>query len=174
MAPAVEVQKQPIVTHQFRKCNVLNPYTAHADESAAAAHFPAELSGTQNVGEREVKQIALKWIDNLNKLMTEHDYDHVENIFHTECWWRDLLSIKLDHSLLHTSTEIASTLKECGQKVQFQQFKLSPLHEPVLQAPLDGISWIQGFFEYETKIARGRGLFRLLPNTAGSQIQWKW
>lgn len=140
----------------------------------APAHFPAELKSTVPVGEREVKNIAIKWLADLNALMTSHDYEHVNNLFHTESWWRDLLSMKMDHTLLHTSSEIAAALKQYGNKVQFQKFTMSPDHEPVLQAPLEGVSWIQGVFDYETKIARGRGLFRLLPNTAGAQTQWKW
>lgn len=82
--------------------------------------------------------------------------------------------MKMDHQLLHTSTEIRSALEECGNKVQLSNFKLTPHLEPTLQTPLEGVSWIQAFFEYETKIARGKGLFRLLPNTAGAQAQWKW
>lgn len=82
--------------------------------------------------------------------------------------------MKMDHQLLHTSNEIRFALEEAGKKVQFSNFKLTTHQEPTLQTPVDGVSWIQAFFEYETKIARGKGLFRLLPNTAGAQAQWKW
>ena len=145
-----------------------------ADASLAPAFFPNELKSTQNIGEREVKAIATKWVSDLNALLEQQDYSKLENLFHKECWWRDLLSMKMDHQLLHTTDEIYPALKECGDKVQFSNFTMTPQHAPALQNPLEGVSWIQAFIEYETKIARGKGLFRLLPNNAGAQTQWKW
>lgn len=121
-----------------------------------------------------MKSIATKWLDDLNKLLGSHEYEQIGNLFHQECWWRDLLSLKLDHSLLHTTSEIKSSLEENGRTVGFSNFKLSPEHEPALQNPIAGVTWIQAYIDYETKIGRGKGLFRLLPNTAGAQAQWKW
>lgn len=80
----------------------------------------------------------------------------------------------MDHQTLHTTSEIGAALKEAGDKVQFSNFEITPGHEPALQYPLEGISWIQVFFDYETKIARGKGLFRLLPETAEAHSPWKW
>lgn len=82
--------------------------------------------------------------------------------------------MKMDHQLLHTSADIKNALQECGKKVQFSNFALATENAPALQNPVEGVSWISAFFTYETKIARGKGLFRLLPNTAGAQAQWKW
>ncbi|BFZ55340.1 hypothetical protein PYCC9005_002380 [Savitreella phatthalungensis] len=147
--------------------------TMQAPVAAPVAQFPSELKGAHELTAREIHQVCADWIDALNACLTNNDYNTLDKLFHDESWWRDLLNFTLDHKLLHGKDEIKSFVAEHNPKAQFTKFQLSSKHEPALQHPVEGFTWIQAFINFETKIGRGRGLIRLMPSSSAASGAWK-
>lgn len=102
-------------------------------------------------------------------------------------FWRDLLSLSWDHRTLHTIPTIKAFLEEDRRFVSsglkllgldgspkiFAASEGATGHELLPDVLLNAIAdftWIEGFFDFETKLAKGRGFFRIMPGEDGA---WK-
>jgi cation diffusion facilitator CzcD-associated flavoprotein CzcO len=126
----------------------------------------------------EARTISEAWLRRLEEALREHDTDVVGELFQPDGWWRDFLTLTWDMRTLHGIEKIRSVLKERLGSVEFLSMVLSNGTPPefVTEAGPAGYGppgWIQSFFEFETDVARGRGVFRLLPDAEAPDGGWK-
>lgn len=107
--------------------------------------------------------VARTWLDAFGTALREGDLDAVDYLFLAEGWWRDLLTFTWDLRTIHGTAAIKSTLAATLQATRPSAFRLTEGKPPELVEADENTRWVQGFFDFETAIARGRGFFRLMP-----------
>jgi len=115
------------------------------------------------------KEIAIDW---LNKFSSARS---VDNLFHQDAYWRDILACSWDFRTFHGLQSIATFHADCVLPANLHSFRLT--NADLLQLYPD-ITWIQGLFDFSIgDFASGAGVFRLGAVTAsqsgGSEPVWK-
>ena len=117
----------------------------------------------------DAKSIATEWLMAFSAAVDKGDPSKVLDLFIDDAFWRDMLALTWTFRTIHTkpslSKFLAATLSESG----FSKPVLRP-DSPTLIQPYPDIAWIQAFFDFETKVGTGMGIFRLVPTSSG---QWK-
>lgn len=116
--------------------------------------------------------IAQEWLRDFCTALEQGDARAAADLFLADGWWRDLLAFTWDLRTLHGVAAIATTLEGVLPTTGPSAFSLEPgkMLPQVEGSP--GKRCVQAFFVFETRIARGRGILRLVPDQEGSWKAW--
>ncbi|QRM53184.1 NAD(P)/FAD-dependent oxidoreductase [Sinorhizobium sp. BG8] len=92
----------------------------------------------------------------LGKALEEGDIDAAVNLFQADCYWRDLVTFTWNIRTMEGQDQIRAMLKEQLAAIKPSGFRQDE-KEPASSS--DGIT--DGWFEFETEVARGCGHIRL-------------
>lgn len=95
-------------------------------------------------------------LSKLGKALESGDIDAAINLFQTDCYWRDLVTFTWNLKTLEGQEQIRQMLKSQLAAITPSNFVQDP-KEPATDA--GGIT--DGWFEFETGVARGYGHIRL-------------
>lgn len=126
-----------------------------------------ETDLTTDLGTREVAQ---RWLEQASAALGDRDAAAVVELFVADCWWRDLLALTWDLRTFHGRESIEPMLAD-----RLGDAGLSPLAldgEPELVVVDDSTRWIEAVLSFETEVAHGRGVVRLVPDDDGSWRAW--
>ncbi len=107
--------------------------------------------------------IARRWLDDFGTALAAGNLDAVDDLFLAEGWWRDLLAFTWDLRTIHGTDAIKSVLAAALETTSPSGFQLTEGKPPELVEADENTRWVQGFFDFETAVARCRGFFRLMP-----------
>lgn len=107
-------------------------------------------------------EIAAAWLERFGRALEDADVDALAGLFATDCWWRDTLALTWDLRSLHGWEQIRPVVEERAHQTGFHTFALAPGKTPALVAPEGAEPWVQAFFVFETEVAHGRGVVRLI------------
>ncbi|KDQ09026.1 hypothetical protein BOTBODRAFT_37407 [Botryobasidium botryosum FD-172 SS1] len=108
--------------------------------------------------------IAKNWLDQIGTAFQSGDVSTVSTLFFPNGYWRDLLSLSWDFRTLKGPDEIKKYL---SQDVNIEGNLIKDLElegQAALIQPSPEISWVQARFKFNTSIARGRGVVRLMQD----------
>ncbi len=118
---------------------------------------------TTDVPTDSAYDVARRWLDDFGTALAEGNLEAVDDLFLADGWWRDLLTFTWDLRTIHGTDAIKSTLADTLDRTQPSNFHLTDGKPPELVEADENTRWVQGFFDFETAVARGRGFFRLMP-----------
>jgi cation diffusion facilitator CzcD-associated flavoprotein CzcO len=106
------------------------------------------------------------WLDRLGAAMARQDAEALVSLFGDGSYWRDYLSFTWEHRTFAGRDAIrvafAATLSRCEpHNVRLAAGKTAPRFFRRSSKDV-----LEGFFDFDTKIGRGTGFVRLLPNPA--------
>jgi hypothetical protein len=108
--------------------------------------------------------------NSIKNAVATSDTNKIVSHFLPDGFWRDLVSLSWDFRTLRNPTTIKAFLDD-GDRLKSAGLELLELDgAPALVKANEDFTWIQCFFNFETKIARGRGFFRLMADDNGT---WK-
>lgn len=115
------------------------------------------------------KHIAQQWISKLESVLASKDMARLSTVMHQDCWWRDHLAFEWDFHTIQGLEQLSKFLSKNIESTQPSHFKLSQSGKfaPTLSKPMDGLNWIESMFTFETKIARGSGVLRIVQGADG-------
>ncbi|KZT00877.1 FAD/NAD(P)-binding domain-containing protein [Laetiporus sulphureus 93-53] len=117
----------------------------------------------------DVEKIASEWFKSFTDYVLAGDVDGIMGLFLDDGWWRDLLALTWEFRTFHGVSKIKKFLQD-----QLPVMKLSLLKlrdgNTVLRTPYPDLAWIQAFFDFDTEVGIGLGIFRLVPTADGT---WK-
>ncbi|MGI8694154.1 MAG: flavin-containing monooxygenase [Geodermatophilaceae bacterium] len=122
-----------------------------------------DAPSTVDVPADPAHDVASRWLDAFGTALADGDLDAVDDLFLADGWWRDLLAFTWDLRTIHGTEAIKSTLAGTLVETQASNFQLTEGKPPELVEADENTRWVQGFFDFETAVARGRGFFRLMP-----------
>lgn len=116
------------------------------------------MATTNGAIESDLGKIATGWLEGFRAALGSGDAGAADQLFHAESWWRDLLAFTWDLRTAHGAEAIRAFVAS-GPEAGMVSMDL--LGEPDLVEVGDE-PWIQAMFEFETSVARGRGVLRLV------------
>lgn len=115
----------------------------------------------------EPRVIAQQWLTALETQLWRQGTLTLSELFHAECWWRDMLALDWDMRTAHTSAEIEDLLRKRQGQAQLSRFKLQDKgqFQPRWEHVVAGLSWVSSMFFFETAVGTGTGMLRLTQDT---------
>ncbi|UPW08080.1 NAD(P)-binding domain-containing protein [Gordonia terrae] len=111
---------------------------------------------------------AAHWLNEFGAALAgDVDLEALESLFVDDCWWRDLLAITWDLQTARGFDQIRAKFGERLPQVEFSDFAVDPSIPPSLA---DNV--VTAAFTFQSGIARGRGIVRLMPDDAGRFRAW--
>jgi putative flavoprotein involved in K+ transport len=115
--------------------------------------------------------VAGAWLEKFGVAAERADAAAAAALFLADGWWRDLLAFTWDLRTFHGGDAIATAFGGTLRSAGASQFRLEPGKAVVLTDGDPASRWIQAFFLFETRVARGRGFLRL-KSEAGEWRAW--
>lgn len=116
------------------------------------------------------RQIVESWLTKFSSALEEKHYAAVAAMFHSDGYWRDLLTFEWLFKVLHGPAEVEAWLRKAFDQKPARNFRLES--DPTVGAIGEHPLTLEFFFRFETAIASGRGYARLVPDP-GSQAAAK-
>ncbi|MBS1675887.1 MAG: NAD(P)/FAD-dependent oxidoreductase [Actinobacteria bacterium] len=126
----------------------------------------------RDLGHEEVTAVATEWLDALGRFLGTGDPAAAEDAFLADSWWRDLLALSLDLRTFHGIETISTQVAELLAGAEVSGLAPAPGRTPKLSFPTEETAWIELIFDFETPVARCRGVGRLVPDE-GAPGGWK-
>lgn len=130
-----------------------------------------QLPNTPSDAPSNPQTIAQQWLSRLENQLSQENFA-VNDLFHDESWWRDMLALDWDMRTVRTAAEIQNFLSNQKSKAKLSKFRLQDKgkFQPRLEQVVDGLSWISSMFFFESAVGTGTGMIRLTQADDGS---WK-
>jgi cation diffusion facilitator CzcD-associated flavoprotein CzcO len=115
----------------------------------------------------DAEEIFDAWFGRFTTALEGSDVEALTSLIVAEGWWRDLLALTWNLTTRRGTTAIASMLSDAFASTSVTKLAIDRELLPHVQN-----NWIQGFFYFETPIALGRGVARLVPTDEGEWAAW--
>ena len=158
--------------YQSSPTNPLRPYRLDPLPHTMQAHpITTSLPTFDKLGVQQPKHvdseaISRAWIDVFEQNIAARDVQGVLSTMTDDGWWRDLFAMTWDLRTFQGPAKIGKFLED---KLEDSGLSNVSFKSAQYVQPFDDMSWVVAQFEFETKIAKGRGLARLVPTEVG----WK-
>lgn len=106
----------------------------------------------------DLDALAHAWLDQLQVVLRDGAVDAVDQLFHADGWWRDLLGFTWDLRTAHGHEALAARIAE-APRVGEPSFSLTG-QAAFVEAGAE--PWVQAMFTWSTPVARGQGVLRLV------------
>ena len=111
--------------------------------------------------------IVSAWLSKFEAALTSSNIKSAAALFGDECYWRDLVSFTWNIITLEGRPAIEAMLKDTLANVKPSNWKIEGEAREA-----DGA--VEGWFTFETGVARGRGILRLKDAGAGRCLPPWW
>ncbi|OLL26603.1 putative indole-3-pyruvate monooxygenase [Neolecta irregularis DAH-3] len=101
--------------------------------------------------------------------LENNDIESLLEVIHPDCSWRDMLALTWEYHTFRGKASIRAVLEKRLNDTQFSYFALEAGKTPFLVNAAGIFKWIVMIASFETKIARGRSVIRLMLD----KDQWK-
>ena len=118
------------------------------------------------------RHIAQQWLSKFEAVLASKDVSRLSTVLRSDCWWRDHLALEWDYHTVQGLPNVTDFVGKNIERIQPYNFKLSESGKfvPKLTKPIEGLEWVESMFSFETKIARGSGMLRIVE---GNDNVWK-
>ncbi|KAJ3520840.1 hypothetical protein NM688_g9104 [Phlebia brevispora] len=108
--------------------------------------------------------IAKEWISSFAQFVAARDIPGILSLIDEQTWWRDLFALTWDLRTFHGKDKVRRFLEDCFEETRFGGIEFLMA---MLDRPYPDIAWILIQFNFETAVATGRGIARLIPSKEG-------
>lgn len=109
--------------------------------------------------------VAQAWTTAFAQFVQARDIPGILSVFDKEGWWRDVFALTWDLRSFQGQQEITKFLEDRFEETQFGGIKFL---KASLDRPYPDLAWITVHFDFETAVATGRGIARLIPSKEGA------
>ncbi|WP_036048064.1 NAD(P)/FAD-dependent oxidoreductase [Bradyrhizobium sp. Tv2a-2] len=88
----------------------------------------------------------------------------LDQLFHADSYWRDVLALSWTFQTINGAPAILAELKRLAQQAALQKLQLDPDRAAPRWVTRAGTNSIEAIFRFETKLGRGCGIVRLIPD----------
>lgn len=125
---------------------------------------------TETALDPSLREAAEDWLRQMSSALQADDPEAAVALFGADAWWRDLLALGWDLRTFHGAEAIAAMLASRPPGSGIGELSLEA--QPQLVEPDETSCWIEALFSFETSVAYGRGVVRLVPAEEGGWRAW--
>src|SRR5579872_5710501 len=107
--------------------------------------------------------IVENFLAHLEKAVAD-DTDGLRELFHDDCYWRDVLALTWRITTVHGRNAVVSGLNEHARKARPRNFRIAQERTPPRNVMRAGTDAIEAIFSFETADGIGSGVVRLTPD----------
>jgi len=105
------------------------------------------------------------WLAEFEAALAALDDGALKKLFHPDSYWRDALALSWTLQTIDGRADILKTLKAQAPSVAPSGFAIDPDRAAPRKVMRAGTDCIEAIFQFETKLGRGDGIIRLIPDT---------
>jgi thioredoxin reductase len=105
------------------------------------------------------------WLAQFEEALAKPDDGSVATLFHPESYWRDVLALSWNIQTINGSDAILKALPTLARSAAASGFAIDPDRAAPRKVMRAGTNAIEAIFKFETKVGRGSGIIRLVPDT---------
>jgi cation diffusion facilitator CzcD-associated flavoprotein CzcO len=112
------------------------------------------------------------WLAQFEEALTRPDEALLYQLFHPDSYWRDVLALSWNIQTLNGADAILEALPPLARSMAPSGFAVDPGRAAPRKVMRAGTNAIEAIFRFETKIGRGSGIIRLIPDADdGSRLK---
>ncbi|MCA6115925.1 NAD(P)/FAD-dependent oxidoreductase [Bradyrhizobium sp. WSM 1738] len=104
------------------------------------------------------------WLAQFEEALVKPDDDLLQQLFHSDSYWRDVLALSWNIQTLNGRHAILQALPSLARNTAPSGFAIAPGRAAPRKVMRAGTSAIEAIFNFETKVGRGNGIIRLVPD----------
>jgi len=122
----------------------------------------------------DISAVAANWLTRFENALTKHDSGALEHLFHPDSYWRDVLALSWNLQTVNGANAILKELRVRAGDAEPSGFRIDPDRAAPRRVTRAGTSCIEAIFRFETKVGRGSGIIRLIPDQADGNRLKAW
>ena len=151
-----------------KKSSFVSPTMSNMQAHPITTSLPTfDKLGVQPPTDVDAEKIGRAWTEQFAQFVSSKDIQGILSTIQPDGWWRDLFALTWDLRTFQGPEKITRFLED---RLDLQGLDNVQFNQAQFQQPFPDMAWIVVQFDFETKIAKGRGLARLVPNKDG---HWK-
>src|SRR5258705_686974 len=104
------------------------------------------------------------WLAQLEGALGKPDGAVLTTLFHRDSYWRDVLAVSWNNQQLNAVDAILRALPPLARSASPSGFAIAPGRAAPRKVMRAGTNAIEAIFRFETKVGRGSGIVRLIPD----------
>jgi cation diffusion facilitator CzcD-associated flavoprotein CzcO len=104
------------------------------------------------------------WLAQFEEALGKPDEALLKTLFHPDSYWRDVLALSWNIRTLNGRDAILKTLPPLARNASPSGFAIAPGRAAPRKVMRAGTNAIEAIFKFETKVGRGSGIIRLIPD----------
>ncbi|WOH50067.1 NAD(P)/FAD-dependent oxidoreductase [Bradyrhizobium sp. sBnM-33] len=104
------------------------------------------------------------WLAQLEEALGKPDDELLKTLFHPDSYWRDVLALSWNIQTLNGRDAILKALPPLARSAAPTGFAIAPDRAVPRKVMRAGTNAIEAIFKFETRVGRGSGIIRLIPD----------
>jgi thioredoxin reductase len=122
----------------------------------------------------DIAVAADNWLARFEDALAKSDEGGLKTLFHSDSYWRDVLALSWNIQTVNGADAILKELKLHAPGAAPSGLAVDPDRAAPRKVMRAGIDAIEAIFKFETKVGRGAGIIRLIPDAADSNALKAW
>ena len=122
----------------------------------------------------DIAVAAHTWLAQFEDALAKSDGGGLKALFHPDSYWRDVLALSWNIQTVNGADAILKALKLHAPTAVPTGFAVDPDRAAPRKAMRAGTNAIEAIFKFETKVGRGSGIIRLIPDAADGNKLKAW
>src|SRR5947209_11320197 len=118
--------------------------------------------------------VAADWLTRFESALTGPDADQLTALFHPDSHWRDVLALTWNIQTVSGADAILRELTAHAGRAGPTAFAVDPDRAAPRTVTRAGTPAIEAMFKFETKVGRGNGIVRLIPDANDGNAPKAW
>jgi putative flavoprotein involved in K+ transport len=114
------------------------------------------------------------WLAQFESAIAGPDGTGLKALFHPSSYWRDLLALSWNIQTINGADSILSELKIHAGRTSPRSFRIDPDRAAPRKVMRAGTHAIEAIFKFETRLGRGSGIVRLIPDARDGAAMKAW
>src|SRR5438132_9446693 len=104
------------------------------------------------------------WLAQFEEALAKPDDSLLKTLFHPDSYWRDVLALSWNIQTINGADAILNELPQLARSAVPSGFAIAPNRAAPRKVMRAGTHAIEAIFKFETKVGRGSGIVRLIPD----------
>ena len=122
----------------------------------------------------DISVAADEWLAQFQDALGKSDSRRLKTLFQSDSYWRDVLALSWNIQTINGADAILTELGRCASTAAPYGFAVDPDRAAPRKVTRAGTHAIEAIFKFETRLGRGSGIIRLIPDAGDSNRLKAW